>query len=151
MANAGPGTNGSQFFLCTAATPFLNGKHVVFGQVLSGFSVVKAMEACGARSGETSHDVMIVNAGQADAPLASGVAAAAGDMATRRVQTSAVRSGGHAEVLGTSRLGARGAVSRGMSVQSAQRLRRGVAGVRGARGAAAAARAAVAVGRAVFA
>ncbi|EFN59542.1 hypothetical protein CHLNCDRAFT_12885, partial [Chlorella variabilis] len=63
MANAGPNTNGSQFFLCTASTPWLDQKHVVFGQVLKGYNVVKAMEACGSRSGETAHDVMVSNSG----------------------------------------------------------------------------------------
>lgn len=44
-------------------TPWLDGKHTVFGQVVDGFSVVKAMEACGSRSGETSQDVMIADSG----------------------------------------------------------------------------------------
>ena len=63
MANAGPNTNGSQFFLCTVATPFLNGKHTVFGQVLEGYNVIKAVEACGSRGGDTSGDIIIGDCG----------------------------------------------------------------------------------------
>ena len=63
MANAGPNTNSSQFFICLAKTPHLDGKHTVLGVVLEGWEVVKAIEQCGSRSGNPSHKVMIVKSG----------------------------------------------------------------------------------------
>jgi len=45
MANRGPGTNGSQFFITTAATPWLNSRHTIFGEVTEGYNIVKKMEA----------------------------------------------------------------------------------------------------------
>ncbi|KAL5251519.1 hypothetical protein ACHWQZ_G017028 [Mnemiopsis leidyi] len=63
MANAGPNTNGSQFFLCTVKTDWLDGKHVVFGNVTKGMDVVKKMEAVGSRSGTTSKKVLIADSG----------------------------------------------------------------------------------------
>src|SRR6516225_7045679 len=66
MANAGKNTNGSQFFICTADTSWLDGKRVVFGQVTNGYDVVKAMEAVGSRSGATSKPVKISDCGKVE-------------------------------------------------------------------------------------
>mmetsp|Transcript_65965 Transcript_65965/g.186437 ORF Transcript_65965/g.186437 Transcript_65965/m.186437 type:complete len:176 (+) Transcript_65965:72-599(+) len=64
MANAGPNTNGSQFFLCTANTAWLDGKHVVFGIVTDGLDIVKKIEGVGSQSGKTSQAVMIEDCGE---------------------------------------------------------------------------------------
>jgi peptidyl-prolyl cis-trans isomerase A (cyclophilin A) len=64
MANSGPNSNGSQFFLCTAKTPWLDGKHVVFGSVVEGMDVVKMIESYGSEGGETSAKIIVADCGQ---------------------------------------------------------------------------------------
>lgn len=64
MANAGPNTNGSQFFVCTAKTAWLDGKHVVFGKVVDGYDVVEKIEAVGSPGGQTREAVVIADCGE---------------------------------------------------------------------------------------
>jgi len=64
MANSGPDTNGSQFFLCDAKTTWLDNKHVVFGNVISGMDVVSAITQVGSESGRTRVQVLISDSGQ---------------------------------------------------------------------------------------
>merc|ERR1711998_130699 len=64
MANAGPNTNGSQFFITTVKTSWLDGRHVVFGKVIEGMDVVSKVEAVGSQSGTPSKKVKIVDSGE---------------------------------------------------------------------------------------
>ena len=64
MANSGPHTNGSQFFICTEQTSWLDGKHVVFGKVVEGMDVIKKVEGFGSRSGKTSEKITVEDCGE---------------------------------------------------------------------------------------
>ena len=63
MANAGPNTNGSQFFITFEVTSWLNGHHVIFGEVIEGFSVVDALEAIGTQSGTPTKHAIVAKSG----------------------------------------------------------------------------------------
>lgn len=87
MANAGPGTNGSQFFITTVPTPHLDGKHVVFGRVVAGKSVVRRAEATPTANGDRPVEpVTIVDCG-----VVEGVSAPCRALTSRRPAKSSLR------------------------------------------------------------
>ena len=64
MANAGPDTNGSQFFITFTPTPWLDGNHVVFGELTVGEAVLRALEAGGTQTGVPRYTFRITNCGE---------------------------------------------------------------------------------------
>lgn len=69
MANSGPDSNGSQFFITTVLTPWLDGKHVVFGEVVEGQDLVRKIESLGSRSGATRGKIEIASSGVLEVAL----------------------------------------------------------------------------------
>lgn len=63
MANDGPDSNGSQFYITTAKTEWLDGEHVIFGEVLDGKDVILSMEKCATESGDPSQEICIIDCG----------------------------------------------------------------------------------------
>lgn len=64
MANGGPNTNGSQFFICTVKALWLDAKHVVFGSVIEGLDIIEQIESFGSQWGATSKKIVIAKSGQ---------------------------------------------------------------------------------------
>jgi len=93
MANAGPNTNGSQFFICTGQTPYLDGKHVVFGKCISGYDVIEKMERVGSSSGKCSKKVKIDGCGEVSSKEAGG------DAKRQKTEAPKAPSGNEIQVL----------------------------------------------------
>ncbi len=94
MANAGPDSNGSQFFITTVETPHLDGKHVVFGSVTSGMHVVRSLERLGTGSGKPRKRIIVADCGELDRD-GKVVAAAAGSNTADDTKKKKKRGGTH--------------------------------------------------------
>lgn len=88
MANAGPGTNASQFYICLVPTPWLDGKHVVFGSVVAGMDVIRRIEAVGSKAGTTSKRVSIDNSGEVAEATPAGDAGSTQELASAKAQAA---------------------------------------------------------------
>lgn len=98
MANAGPNTNGSQFFITTALTPWLDGKHVVFGRVTKGEQIIKAVEKLGSQRGTTRSKITIADCGEVKA---GGSGAKASGSGAKAAGSGAKASGSGAKAAGS--------------------------------------------------
>mmetsp|Transcript_11808 Transcript_11808/g.15991 ORF Transcript_11808/g.15991 Transcript_11808/m.15991 type:complete len:538 (+) Transcript_11808:54-1667(+) len=93
MANAGPNTNGSQFFMCTAHTPWLDGKHVVFGSVMDGLKLLQRLDTFGTKEGTPTKQIRIHDCGQLmEEDFAANEATSAQRAALKREEDEAFRA-----------------------------------------------------------